>query len=341
MAVHSSTQQQSATWLIGPISTPKLEWGTNRNGAIHKCPICEVILLTGESPGFCCGPRGSKFTDVPALPPLPDEYNTFINHPDISKQSRKLNLVFSFASLETTHAFPNIHGGPSFVAIEGKIYHRVRPNHNSSAVKWLLHDGFSLNHAPFPNLAVQIPSTWKESFRAALTRVNPLVHSLQNLANLDENLCPQAHLILKDSGTTPEIAAIMSFENTTESQIRSRRLIISKSIGTVWKVPTISRFWEPLAYPLFFPHGTLGWGLVGGDRNTQQNLATDERDVDTPTTQMWHYRARILREERFSIFGRLTNEYLVDMFTRDLETRLNYIRLNQVCKYTSIERFPF
>ena len=45
---------------------------------------------------------------------------------------------------------------------------------------------------------------------------------------------------------------------------------------------------------------------------------------------MWHYRAQILREERFQIFGRLTNEYIVDMFSRDLECRLNYIRSNQL-----------
>lgn len=45
---------------------------------------------------------------------------------------------------------------------------------------------------------------------------------------------------------------------------------------------------------------------------------------------MWHYRARLLREPRFAIFGRLANEYMVDMFTCDLETCLNYIRLNQV-----------
>ena len=44
---------------------------------------------------------------------------------------------------------------------------------------------------------------------------------------------------------------------------------------------------------------------------------------------MWHYRARLLREPRFQIFGRLTNEYIVDMFSRDLESRLAYIRTNQ------------
>jgi hypothetical protein len=47
-------------------------------------------------------------------------------------------------------------------------------------------------------------------------------------------------------------------------------------------------------------------------------------------TQMWHYRACLLREPRFQIFGCLTNEYVIDMFSRDLECRLSYICCNQL-----------
>ena len=38
---------------------------------------------------------------------------------------------------------------------------------------------------------------------------------------------------------------------------------------------------------------------------------------------------RLLREPRFSIFGRLTNEYIVDMFSRELDSRLRYVSANQ------------
>jgi hypothetical protein len=43
---------------------------------------------------------------------------------------------------------------------------------------------------------------------------------------------------------------------------------------------------------------------------------------------IWHVRQRVLRENRFHIFGRLTNEYLVDMWSRALEMRLSYIHAN-------------
>src|SRR5882762_10354469 len=85
-----------------------------------------------------------------------------------------------------------------------------------------------------------------------------------------------------------------------------------------------------VAYPMFFPHATLGWGVVGSDEEIETGVGHhSDGDVDGATRQIMHYRSRVLREPRFQIFGHLTNEYLVDMFSRNLETRLNYIRMNQ------------
>ena len=67
------------TWQIGPISTPKLIWGQMWRGRQNACPHCHVILLTGEKPGFCCGPNGKFGTTIPRLPPLPFEFDTFLN----------------------------------------------------------------------------------------------------------------------------------------------------------------------------------------------------------------------------------------------------------------------
>ena len=83
-----------------------------------------------------------------------------------------------------------------------------------------------------------------------------------------------------------------------------------------------------MAYPLLFPHRTLGWGLCPSAQDPL-SIVVDSADSDAPTTQIWHYRAWLLREPRFSIFGRLTNEYVVDMFSRELDSCLNYIRSNR------------
>jgi hypothetical protein len=319
------------TWQIGTIVSPVLAWGGRHGNSFHRCRICNIDLLTGERAGFCCGIEGKYFNNTAPLPPLPPQYATFINHPQISSMSRILNLIFSFASMETTHPFPTVEGPPGFVAIQGRIYHRLRPNHDNSAVRWLLYDGFICNMAPFEHLAETLPPNWISALRNALLAVNPLVGGLLHLSILDTRLCPNAHLILEDTGTATEIAAVMNYENTTQSEVKARRMMVVRRDGANQTISTISRLWEPLAYPLLFPHATLGWGVYGTRNDFTIDGAEETREMasDVPTRQIMHYRARMLREPRFQIFGRLTNEYAIDMFTRNLETRLNYIRANQ------------
>ncbi len=322
----------SHPWYITPLRRVTLSWAAIKNGVPHRCPYCKIDLLTGEDPGFCCGPKGSRLHDVSPLPELPPEYGLFINDPSLSKLSRKLNLLFTFAALESTITFPNIRHWEGFMALEGKIYHRIRPSHRDSAVKWLIYDGFNPAFAPYSRHAAQLPPQWIVTMQNVLVRINPFVRALNILGQLPPHLCPTAHVVLEE-GTAAELAACLSFDNTSLSQIRPRRMVISRArTAANITVPTVSRLWEPLAYPLLFPHGTLGWGLIGRshDLEPEPDRRGGERpEWDKATTQMWHYRARLLRESRFEIFGRLTNEYILDMFTRNLECRLKYIRDNQ------------
>src|ERR1700732_1645817 len=96
------------TWLIGPIKSPVLIWGDVRSGHVHQCQFCPLPLLTGERAGFCCDKDGQFLNSIPPLPPLPPEYNVFLLDLNISSKSQVLNLIFSFACLETTHQFPEI-----------------------------------------------------------------------------------------------------------------------------------------------------------------------------------------------------------------------------------------
>ena len=322
----------SNTWTIAPISTPRLAWGTSSNNraADRRCRTCGVVLLTGEKAGFCCGPNGNRYSAIQPLPPLPDEFSNFLNSPDISRLSRKLNLIFSFAAMESTHAFPTLRD-PSFVAIAGRIYHRVRPDpRGNTAIRWMLYDGFDNASIPHLMQARDIPSSWIRAVQTSLSRCNPFVSTVLSLRTLRVQQPLQfgsASIVVQDSGCA-EIAAVMCYENTLRSQISPRSLLISTIDNRPQSIPTVSRLWEPMAYPLLFPHGTLGWGLWPSVRDPF-SITVDGADSDTPTTQIWHYRAQLLREPRFSIFGRLTNEYIVDMFTRELDARLSYIRSNQ------------
>jgi len=153
----------SNTWQIRTIPSPVLSWSDRHGSAYHRCWVCNIALLTGERAGFCCGINGKYFNDTIPLPPLPAQYDASINHLNISSMSRVLNLIFSFASMETTHPFPTVPGPPGFLSIQGHIYHHVRPNHNDSTVRWLLYDSFMRNTAPFEHLAQTLPPNWVDS----------------------------------------------------------------------------------------------------------------------------------------------------------------------------------
>ena len=261
----TSEEPFAHSWCISPIPTPKLTWGHVYSGRQHACPHCHVILLTGERPGFCCGPNGKYAHSVAPLPPLPDEYDTFLNDPRLSGSSRPLNLLFSFASMETSEPFPQAVGHHAFVSIQGRVYHRVRPSHNNTAIRWILYDGFLAHLAPHRNWANVLPETWIDAVRSALIRVNPFVVALRHMAEIPREQCPMANVVIRDPGNSPEIAAIMNYHNTTVSQVDARKIVVIRHDGLNQTISATSRLWEPLAYPLFFPHATLGWGISGGN----------------------------------------------------------------------------
>ncbi|KAG2342244.1 hypothetical protein BDR05DRAFT_1001189 [Suillus weaverae] len=76
----------------------------------------------------------------------------------------------------------------------------------------------------------------------------------------------------------------------------------------------LSWHYEPLHYVLLFPHADIGWG------------ANDLPGIPHLSQIEW-YHSRLLanNDNRFSIFGRLTCEYLVDMYSRTEEAWLAYI----------------
>jgi hypothetical protein len=233
--------------------------------------------------------------------------------------------------------FPNDHGG--HVAIQGRVYHRVRPTHGNSPVKWILMDGMQMQSIPDISSGAKIPNAWKDAVRVALYTHNPIARGLLYIHQYASQVSPDAppmSLLLRDPGSSSEIAALMTMDNTALSDIAPRSvMVISRTSGSK-KLSVISPLWEPLLYPLLFPFGDLGWGVPAAKRSAFEQsllheLAQDVSDTTserTHATQLWFYRLRLLREPRFRMFGRLANEWLVDMFSRNLDCRLDYINTN-------------
>ena len=115
----------------------------------------------------------------------------------------------------------------------------------------MLYDGFEDASIPHRGHARDIPSSWIRAVWTSLTLYNPFastVLSLRRLRNQSPNQFASASIILQDSGSA-EIAAVMCYENTLRSQISPRNLLISTADNRPQMIPTVSRLWEPMAYP--------------------------------------------------------------------------------------------
>ena len=154
----------------------------------------------------------------------------------------------------------------------------------------MLYDGFDDSSIPHHTQARDVPSSWIQAVRLSLSQYNPFVSTVLSLQSLQLQQPTQfgsASIVVQDSGCA-EIAAVMCYENTLRSQISPRSLLISTTNNHTQSIPTVSRLWEPLAYPLLFPHGTLGWGLWPSIQDPF-SIVLDSANSDTPTTQIWHY----------------------------------------------------
>ena len=293
----------------------------------RNCYHCEIKLLSGEERGFCCGQNGKHLGQVPALPRQTAELEWLSQIPGISEYSRKLNVLFSFAAMETTGVFPRPPGPDGFLAIQGRVYHRLRPDVNGTGLRWVLYDGYDIGSTP--HNGYDMPQIWIDMVKRGLSRENPFAREFLMLRNdlLANAECPNHVVRLSGIGAIGEVAAILRYDSTAVDSVDPRNLIISRGRNNKIQIPTISRLWEPLAYPILFDKGTLGWGVINDIQNLDMPDYVNESEVQS--TQMWYYRIMLLREERFTLFGRLGNEYLVDMWTRELETRLYYHRMNQ------------
>ncbi|CAG8641606.1 26675_t:CDS:2 [Racocetra persica] len=265
----------------------------------RSCPYCSTMLLTDELAEFCCN-HGKRI--LPLLPSYPTDINSIFNNTNISTLSRKLNSLFTFTAIGVQGQFVHL-SPPSSVCITGRTYHRILPaNMPNHSIHWYLYDEQERYLAAQSR---EIPDTWVSIIQSMLTCINPYVHSLQMLR---DNSSSTALLELCENTSTGEVAAIIHANNTTSLSPRS--IIIWRHTDTAPKfVNILSSQYEPLQYPLFFPHGTPGW---------HANNYYDLSQID------W-YRCRLLHEQRFLIFGRLTSEYLVDMYSRVEEERLTYI----------------
>lgn len=144
-----------------------------------------------------------------------------------------------------------------------------------------------------------------------LRDVNPYVDHLQHFHSSSRH---RHHILeLKDFSTNGDFTAVMHALNSTD--INPHSVVIQRHGHCEPEfINILSRHYEPLHYVLLFLHGDAGWGT-----NPLPNVPR--------LSQIDWYQSRLLTndDKRFTLFGGLCCEYLVDMYFCTEEERLAYI----------------
>jgi hypothetical protein len=235
--------------------------------------------------------------------------------------SRRVNNLFAFSAIGTTGRFVQFQG-LSNVVLEGRVYHRLLDvAEKGHSMHWFLYDETErVQRAQ----QLEVPVDVLQIARNFLTQVSPYVRVLSHaVSQVSEHATPLGiELCVPPAGG--ELAAVINTENLRH--ISTRKIVFFRKGGLQPRfVPILSCQYEPLQYPLLFPHGTPGWGVL---ESSQKNL---------PCTQIQWYRYLFLREPRMQIFGRLACEYAVDMFSRTEEERLQYLKMGRHQQATGMD----
>ncbi|KAE8739270.1 hypothetical protein FOCC_FOCC015230, partial [Frankliniella occidentalis] len=284
-----------------------------------KCPHCKARLFNEEydRKAWCC--KGGAFNVQKDIPPLDAD---FYSSPAFLRNPRLFNDAYAFSALVIPQGFHHPRVGLSFIKIQGRVYHRVfdinwhgpYPNHSAMYVD----DGqsrmenFIEPHSLNPLVAISICDY--------LNTHNPLIPLFRQLGAAEsenarlvfENTTRQRDGPLLEQRTSREVAALICTDPATYNP---RKL-------TIWKreensfpqsIDTFHPLLEPFQYPLLYPHGTPGWHI-----NRLDNYGNKLSQFD-------YTRCLLLSQPRFSQFGRLSETWLVDMYARYEEEKLNFI----------------
>ena len=196
------------------------------------------------------------------------------------------------------------------------------------------------------NIIPNLDSTILAELQQMLHDINPYVNIFRQTGNLlKQNPSLDLKLVITNNRTkdsqcynTPsasEVAAIM-IGNGQEMEIQNRDIILQPHEGGIQRISEIHRAYTPLHYVLMFPRGEDGWHPNIPIRNEEiSEINEDEENISSKyitAMNYFAYRLQVGRSDEavtLHYYGRLFQQWIVDMYTVIEQTRLNYLRFNQ------------
>ena len=271
---------------------------------------------------------------LPALPKLPQFFfKRLKNSQEFRSICRQLNHIFSFTQMgATSKSFIDL-PVPSGVTLQGRTYHVLKPFADSIDIPfWYLLDTEYRSNTKKIEKLIRRNKLPKNFIKILTDTVLNAMQKLQNpfyqmlkstfqinsVSRKEEEEKFQIIIHPKDRPTgISEVGSVRSVPKISTNSKLQPRMVFSKWFDEELDEPEyidiLSAELEPLAYPILFPCGSLGWHsnmLIDGHKLTLQK----------------YLRQLLLREERFHFMNRLTQEFVVDMHSRMEDERLQYIK---------------
>ena len=299
----------------------------------------------------CCG-EGKII--LPPISELPTMFAELFEGKSLRSKLffKKIRLFNSNTSFASTR-MKEVQFGPGVpvVSISGSVYHALGPlqteeNAPASFLQCYFYDSNKENNdAKFFN----------ESERALLNEIRILIKSVNHIfrgissilvSNWEQRQLwneqhqgmefPTQHIVLNDKPlqqvyshhcyalpSVQEVCALIVSPHPND-KTTSRQIQIQIENGPLKTIPSDHASFDPLCYPIFFPHGDTGWTYT----IRKGNKGLSPRDY---YRYRFHSRdtVNLLQQDSILCGRQLSSQYIVDMFAKIEEYDLKYIRLNQ------------
>ena len=206
-----------------------------------------------EDTTFCC--RSGK-VDIDELPALPPRWLEMFHDVNFRRASRKYNNLFCFTALGVTGDEGFVHqAAPSCVKINGRTYHHVLPGHMSGTVRWYIHNP---DERRTEAASLSLSQDYVNTIYRTLRSTNPYARQLITLGQLPATNIA-LHLEWKEESS--EVAAIIHQSEVGPAAGQRTVVFWKRSELQPTFIHALHPLYEPLQYPLFFPHGTPGYHI--------------------------------------------------------------------------------
>jgi len=341
----------------------------------NTCSHCNAFKFPTESLGMCCS-NGKVILAEPNVPLLLQ--NLFSGQDNIAKHFRDnirlYNSAFTFTSVGVRfdHELANANTGVYTFRVQGSFYHRIgqllpEPGSQPHYLQMYVWDTqHELHHRANVVPNSNLNSTILQSLKDMLDETNPYVTNFRYISNLPaENIGNLSMVIRADipgldqrthnAPTASQVAAIWINDDIPQNVVQKRDIVLYTQMDQLIHISELNGCYDPLAYPLLFPHGEQGWApnqipyrdipavpeMMDIDENpNDENKHNMEHEHDNTgirhrkfvsTMEYYAYRLQI-RPNSINLLlqaGRLFQQYVVDMYVKIESDHLNFHRQNQ------------